>query len=238
MNRDFSVSVEKIVGDYLDRMSVQLKGMPRADQQELLDEIRSHIFESYSDDPTGDEIERILKVLRKLGEPADVISRRMPSDFSRVGRGRKAPLYVVAGVLVALVGVPLGLGAVAALVGLLASMLGLLVGYFGAAVSLVVAGFAAATVCGIAVLDPEVLYRINQMAGTDVFQFGPFQQNPALGGLVGLVFSLVLVAVGLLMLWGGVHLWRGFRFVVVLIVQKIRSAFTRLTVPKSRPVRI
>jgi uncharacterized membrane protein len=229
MTSDFPQDVGKIVADYLERLSSRLKGMPAMDRQELLNEVRSHIYEAYADQTGGDEIERILQVLRRLGDPADVVSSRMPQAVARLGRGKKAPFYILAGTLIALFGVPLGLGAVAALVGLLAGLFALLIGYYGAAVSLVVGGFAAAVVCAIALWAPGVIDAVNQMFGAELVSFGPFQYNPELGGFLGLMVSLLVIAVGLLMLWSGKHLWRGFRFTVVLIAQNVRAIFSRLT---------
>ncbi|MBZ5500202.1 MAG: hypothetical protein LAP85_27725 [Acidobacteriia bacterium] len=227
MNSDYPQAVARIVTDYLERLSARLKGMPDIDRQEVVNEIRSHIYESYTDESAGDEIERILKVLRRLGDPADVIASRMPQAVTRLGRGKKAPLYIVAGVLIALFGVPLGLGALALLVGFLAGLFALLIGYFGAAVSLVVAGFATSVVSAIAILAPGILYTVNDMVGTEIISFGPFQHNPQAAGVLGLIVSLIILAVGLLMLWSGKHFWRGFRFVVVLIVEKVRGIFCR-----------
>jgi uncharacterized membrane protein len=228
MNNDFSPPVEKIVTDYLERLSARLKGMPVIDRRELQDEIRSHIYESYKDEAGGDEIDRIIQVLRRLGDPADVISSRLPEAVSRLGRGRKAPLYLLAGVLIALVGVPLGLGALAALVGLLAGLFGLLIGYFGAAVSLVVAGFGTAVICAISILAPGAIDALNHALSTEIIHFGPFQQYPEVGGTLGLIVSLIVLALGLLMLWAGRHVWRGFRFVVVLIARRVREVFSHL----------
>lgn len=223
MNSHFSPSVEKIVADYLERLSARLKGMPDFDRQEILNEIRSHLYESYLNEGAGDEIDRILAVLRRLGEPDDVISSRMPQSISRVGQRRKAPLYILAGVLIALFGVPLGLGALGVLIGLLAALFGLVVAYFATAVSLAVAGFVGAVVSAVALFAPGVIVTINRLAGTEVVQFGPF--GPAVGGFIGLVISLLIAALGLAMLWSGRYLWRGFRFVVNLIVAKTRNIF-------------
>jgi uncharacterized membrane protein len=232
MNSDFPQSVSRIVDDYLDRLSAHLKGMPGADREELLTEIRSHIFESYREEASPDEIDRILKVLRRLGEPTDVASTRFANAVERMGRGKKAPLYILAGVLIALFGVPLGLGAIAILVGLLIALFGLLVGYFGAAVSFVVAGFLTAILCGIAIVNPEILFSVNRMSGTQVFQFGPFQHNPELAGLIGLIVSVIILALGLLMLWGGRFLWKGFCFVCLLIARNLRAVFVRFRGPR------
>ncbi len=229
MTNDFPPAVQKIVTDYLERLSARLRGMPGIDRQDVVNEIRSHIYESYVDEVSEDEIERILKVLRRIGDPSDVISSRMPEAVARLGRGKKAPLYILAGVLIALFGVPLGLGAVAVLAGLLTALFGILIGYFGAAISLVVAGFVSAILCAIAIFAPGVLFAINEAAATEVISFGPFRHYPELGGSLGLIVSLILVAIGLLMLWAGKHMWRGFRFVVVLIVCKVREVLGRVT---------
>jgi len=223
MNSHFPPSIEKIVADYMDRLSVRLRGMPDSDRQDFLNEIRSHIFESYLQGGVDDEIDRILAVLRRLGEPDEVISSRMPQTISRVGQQRKAPLYILAGILIALVGVPLGLGALGVLIGMLAALFGLMVGYFAAAVSFSVAGFIGAVVSAVALFAPDVIVSINRLAGSEVVHLGPF--SPAAAGLIGLVVSLILAALGLLMLWSGRYLWRGFRFVVNLIVTNVRRIF-------------
>jgi uncharacterized membrane protein len=226
MNSHFPPSVEKIVTDYLERLSARLKGMPEGDRKEFLNEIRSHVFESYMNEGVDDEIDRILAVLRRLGEPDDVISSRMPQSISEVGRGRKAPLYILAGVLIALFGVPLGLGALGALLGLLAALFGLVIAYFGTAVSLAVAGFIGAVASAIAIFAPDVIFTINRLAGTEVVQFGPL--SPAAGGFLGLIVSVIIAGLGLLMLWSGRYLWRGFCFVVNLIVTRVRRIFSSI----------
>ena len=120
---------------------------------------------------------------------------------------------------------PLGIGAVAILVGLLAGLLGLLITFYGAGISLVVAGFLTSVASAIAILAPGILYSINDAVGAEVIQFGPFQHNPQLAGTIGLIVSLIVIGLGLLMLWSGKYIWRGFRFVIVLVGQKVRSIF-------------
>jgi uncharacterized membrane protein len=238
MNSDFPQSVEKIVNDYLERLAARLKGMPASDRRELVDEIRSHIYESYVSESAGDEIERILAVLRRLGDPADVISSRMPQAVARLGKGKRAPLYILAGILIALLGVPLGMGAVALLVGLLAGLLGLLITFYGAGVSLVVVGFLTSVASAIAILAPGILYSINDVVGAEVVQFGPFQHNPQLAGTIGLIISLIVIGLGLLMLWSGKYIWRGFRFVIVLVGQKVSSIFDHWSRKDAKPLRV
>ncbi len=228
----FPQPVEKIVDDYMERLAGRLKGMPESECREFTNEIRSHIYESFTSEPAGDDIERILRVLRRLGDPADVISSRMPERMTRVGKKRIAPLYILAGALIALIGVPLGIGALLTLVGLLAALFALLVAYYATAVSLVVSGFFTAVVSAIAILAPDVIYTINRLANQDVIQLGMFHNNPEVAGIIGLFLSLIISAIGLLMLWSGKHLWHGLRFVVNLIVSSVNGIFRRAMPPR------
>lgn len=221
----FPQPVEKIVADYLERLSDRLRGMPESDRQEFINEIRSHIYDSFMNEGAGDDIERILTVFRKLGDPADVISSRMPQTITRIGKKKNAPLYILAGVLIALFGLPLGIGALSLLIGLLAALFGCLVAYFATAVSMVVAGFIAAVVSAIVIFAPGVLITISRLSGEEVVQFGPFQNSPELAGILGLIVSLIIASIGLGMLWAGKYLWRGLRFVTTLIVVNIGKIF-------------
>ena len=235
MNNELPHAAERIANDYLDRLSELLKGMPVSDRHELLNEIRSHIYDSYMSETTGDEIERILTVLRKLGEPADVISSRMPQAVNRLGKGKKAPLYILAGILIAVFAVPLGLGAMGVLIGILAALFGLVIAYYGLGVTLVVSGFVSGIAFFVAYVRPDVLERINYAVGYEIFSYGP---DPQLIGLLGLLASLIELALGLLILWSGKYLWRGFRFVTVLITRKVANTFkhfTRSSPHKSAP---
>jgi hypothetical protein len=94
-------------------------------------------------------------------------------------------------------------------------------------VALVVSGFIGALIGLIAIVSPDVFLEINRWAGEAIFQFGPFQSNPQVGGILTLILSLMLAALGLLMLWSGKHIWRGLRFVFRLIMDKIRALFAR-----------
>jgi uncharacterized membrane protein len=238
MNNELPQAAEKIANDYVDRLSARLMGMPVSDRRELLNEIRSHIHDSYMNESSGDEVERMLATLRKLGDPEEVIASRMPRAVDRLGRSRKAPLYILAGALITLFGVPLGLGAIGLLIGFVAALFGLLIAYYGAGVSLVVSGFITAVICFVAAFSPGLLDRINDVVGAEVVNFGPFQYDPQLAGILGLIVSLLLVGLGLLMLWSGKYIWRGFRFVTALIVQNVIGAFRRLARSGSNPVKV
>jgi len=234
MSNELPHAAERIASDYMDRLTERLTGMPISDRRELMNEIRFHIYDSYMSETTGDEIERILTVLRRLGEPEDVISSRMPQAVERLGKGKKAPLYILAGILIALFAVPLGLGAIGVLIGLLAALFGLVIAYYGLGVSLAVSGFLSALVCFIAVVSPDLLERINYAVGYQFIGYEPIIfRDPQLGGLIGLIVSLILLGLGVLILWSGKYLWRGFCFVTVLITQKVAEIFKRFTRSKS-----
>ena len=225
MVNELPEAAEKIANDYLDRLSDQLAGMPIGDRRELLDEIRSHIYDAYMNENEGSDIDRTLTVLRRLGEPAEVISSRVPKAVENMGKGKKAPLYILAAVLIALLGVPLGLGAVGVLVGLLAALFALVITYYGLGITLVVSGFVSGVVSFIAAVRPDILERINYAFGYEVFSYGP---DPQLIGLLGLIVFLIQIGLGLAILWSGKYLWRGFRFVTILITQKVTATFKHI----------
>jgi uncharacterized membrane protein len=227
MNNHFPPAAEKIVADYLEKLLPRLKGMNEADQQEVLAEIRSHLYESFREDEEGDEIDRALRALKRLGEPAEVVASRMGDSVTRLGKKKKSLLYILAGVLIVFFAAPLGMGGLGIVVGLLAGLAALLVGYFATAVALVVSGFLGALVGLVTIISPDIFLEINRWAGEAVFQFGPFQDNPQVAGILTLILSLMLAALGLLMLWSGKHIWRGLRFVLRLVSDKIRTLFAR-----------
>lgn len=236
MNNHFPPAVEKIVANYLERLTARLSAMPAGDAAELAGEIRSHIYESYQAEPGGDEIDRILAVLKRLGEPDEVIASHLPSAMTRLGTKRKLPLYILGGVLIALFAAPLGIGALGLLVGLLAALVGLLIGYFAAAVSLVVAGFAGAMACFLSLVAPSFIQSLNEHFGVQLISWGPFAGDPVLGAVLGLIACLMLTALGLLMVYSAKFLWRGLRFVVQLFAERVRQFFARRNHPERPPV--
>jgi uncharacterized membrane protein len=227
MNNHFPPPAEKIVADYLEKLKSQLKGMNENDQQEILAEIRSHLYESFSSDNEGDEIDRALRALKRLGEPAEVVSSRVGSSVTRLGKRKKSLLYILAGSLIVLFAAPLGMGGLGLAAGLLAFLAGLLIAYFATAIVFVISGFLCALIGLLAIVSPDIFLEINRWAGETVVQFGPFQNHPQVAGLLTLIIALMLAALGLLMLWSGKHIWRGLRFVFNLVMDKIRSLFAR-----------
>ncbi len=132
--------VAKIVNDYLERVKSQLRLVPAHEQGEFLREIESHLYEAYQQTPGEDDVARILAVLRNFGEPAEVVSDRLPGAMVRSGTKRNLPLYVVGGIFIALFGLPLGSAGVGVLVGLLAALAGILVAYYAVAGSFLLVG--------------------------------------------------------------------------------------------------
>jgi hypothetical protein len=102
--------VAKIAKDYLERVKSQLRLVPAHEQGEFLREIESHLYESYQQMPGEDDVARILAVLRNFGEPAEVVSDRLPGAMVRSGTKRNLPLYIMGGIFIALFGLPAGIG--------------------------------------------------------------------------------------------------------------------------------
>jgi len=159
----------------------------------------------------------------------------MPHAVEEMGKKKKAPLYILAAILIGLFAVPLGLGAVGVLIGLLAALFALVVTYYGLGVTLTVSGFVSGIASFIASARPDILDRINYAVGYEVFSYGP---DPQLIGLLGLIAALIQLGLGVLILWSGKYLWRGFCFVTVLITQKLTKTFKHLTRSSSPKVGI
>src|SRR5579863_8489299 len=104
---NYPEAVAKIADDYLERVRSQLRLIPAREQDDFVREIRSHLYEAYQHQvdqqtPGEDDVSRILGVLRNLGEPAEVVSDRLPGSMVRSGTKRNQLLYVAGGILIAL----------------------------------------------------------------------------------------------------------------------------------------
>ena len=223
MANGFSGPVAQIVDNYLERLRKGLKGIPAKDQDELVKEINSHIYESFRNDPAGDEVSRILRVLDKLGEPADVISARMPEAMVTLGKKKKLPFLILAGVLIAFFGVPLGLGGLSAAVGLILGVLALVLAFYIVAFSLILTGWLAAVVMIVRVFSPVFLDR-----WVDIY---PLVSDPTLNTVIYIVGALLIAAVGFGLLWLGSRMMRGVRFVFRTLFEKIKNRRKTAPVP-------
>jgi uncharacterized membrane protein len=216
---NYPEAVTTIVNDYLDRVRLQLRPVPAREQDEFLREIESHVFEAYQQTPGEDDVARILAVLRRLGEPAELVADRLPQTMVRSGASRNLPLYILSGIFIALFGIPLGFGGVGVLLGLLGALFGVVVAYFAVTGSILLVG-ALFMVLGLIRLflptawDNLVALGVIQMkdaVGAFFDQLPAFEQ-----GIVMIVCAALLLAAGLGMLWLGRYLIRGMRFLSIL----------------------
>jgi uncharacterized membrane protein len=223
MANGFNGPVAQIVDNYLERLKKGLKGIPAKDQEELVKEINSHIYESFRADPTPDEVARILRVLDKLGEPAAVIAARMPEAMVTLGKKKKLPFLILAGLLIAFFGVPLGLGGLGAAVGLIIALLGLVLAFYIVAFSLILTGWLTAIALAIRAFKPDFLDP-----WMDVY---PLVPDPTLNIVIYILGALLMAGLGFGMLWLGTRLMRGMRFVFRFLVAKIRTWRQRKSAP-------
>jgi len=222
--------VEKIVQDYLQRVVIQLKRFPKSDQAEVLKELGSHIYESYCAGSDSDAVDRILEVLRKLGEPADVVAEKLHESLLNVGKLKKVPLSVLGGIVVGMFGLPLGFAGVAILLGGLGALLGLVAAFFATATLLLVTGVMGMGLGLLRMFNPDlwdhlVAQGFIQFHGR-IGQFFDLLSPAAQGGLLVFLFMAVAAA-GLGMLWLSKRLLKGLRFLFDLMLDRAKTLFRR-----------
>ncbi len=215
MANGFSGPVAQIVDNYLERLKKGLKGIPSKDQEDLVKEIHSHIYESFRNDPAPDEVTRILKVLDKLGEPAAVISARMPEAMVTLGKKKKLPFLILAGLLIAFFGVPLGAGGLSAAVGLVIGVLALVLAFYIVAFSMILSGWLSAIILIIRLFSPGFLDP-----WMDIY---PLVPDPTFNTIIYILGALLISALGFGLLWLGSRMMRGIRFVFRLLFEKIKN---------------
>lgn len=215
MTNELTEPVEKIIQNYLNRLKRHLKGLPENEQEELLKEVHSHIYESYINDPSDNEVERIFDVLDRLGEPAEVASSRMSNAIVTMGKKKKLPFLILSGLLIGLIGVPLGIGGAGILFGLLSTVLVLILSFYILAFSLLFTGWIGVIVSIVRLINPYFLDTYIQMY--------PLLPDPVANAVVYIFASLLLAALGIGMLLLGRYLMRGFRFMVHVTFEKIRG---------------
>ena len=218
--------VEKIVQDYLQRVGIQLKRFPNSDQEEVLKELSSHIFESYRTGTNSEPVGRILEVLRKLGEPADVVAEKLQESLLSWRKLKKVPLSVLGGIVVGMFGLPLGFAGVAVLLGALGAVLGLVAAFFATATLLLVTGVMGMGLGLLRMLNPDLWDQLVargfiQVDGR-IGQFFDLLSPAAQGGLLVFVFMAVAAA-GLGMLWLSKRILRGLRFFFDLMLDRART---------------
>jgi uncharacterized membrane protein len=217
-------AVAKIANDYLERVRLQLRLVPAREQDEFLREIQSHLYEAYNETADDDDVARILAVLRNLGEPAEVVADRLPSAMVRSGTGRSLPLYILAGITVALFGIPLGFGGVGVLVGLLIALLGIVFAFYMFAGGFLFAGALLMSMGLIRVVLPELWDKLMMLGIIQINGPAEFfnHLSPTGQAFVLIVVASAFLATGLGLLRLGKYLLHGLRFLVSLIFDGVR----------------
>ena len=223
MANGFSGPVAQIVDNYLERLKKGLKGISAKDQEDLVKEIHSHIYESFRSDPTPDEVTRVLKVLDKLGEPAAVISARMPDAMVTLGKKKKLPFLILAGLLIAFFGLPLGMSGIGLVAGIIITILGLVLAFYVLAFSMILTGWLAAVILIIRLVVPGFLDPY-----MDIY---PLVPDPTFNLVIYILGALLISAIGFGLLWVGSRMMRGIRFVFRFLFGKIKNWRNRRTAP-------
>jgi uncharacterized membrane protein len=204
----------------------RLRLVPAREQDEFLREIQSHLYEAYQQTPGEDDVARILSVLRNLGEPAEVVSDRLPGAMVRSGAKRNPFLYVAGGILIALFGIPLGFSGVAVLMGLLAALASMAAAYYAVAGTVLLGGAMFMLMGMTQIVLPQLweklmalgFIRLSGAPAEFLDQFSPPDQ-----GLILVVFAGLLAVSGLGMLRLGKRLLRGLRFLFALALDWMRQ---------------
>jgi uncharacterized membrane protein len=226
---DYPEVVAKIASDYLERVKSQLRLVPAREQDEFVREIQSHIHEAYhrtpgEQTPGEDDVARMLAVLRNFGEPAEVVSDRLPKAMVRSGTRWNLPLYILAGIIIALFGIPLGFWGLGVLLGLMAALTGILVAYYAVAGSFLLVGSCFTALALIRIILPELWDKMMMLGIIQVNGPAEFfnHLSPTGQAFIMIVFASVFLASGLGLLRLGKYLLRGLRFLVSLIFDGAR----------------
>jgi len=214
MTKEMNDQVRKIVENYLGRLRRHLQGLPDGDREELVREIYSHIYDSYAQDETEDEVERILGVLDRLGEPSEVVSGQLSGSMKRMGRRRNLPFLILAGFFIGIFGLPLGVGGLVLLIGLGITLAALILTYYVAAGAFALAGWLTIIVTTVRFLFPGFLAE-------NIHLMDQFL-DPAVATPLNYVAGAVLLLLGAGMFWQGRHILRGARYLYGLPGQSIR----------------
>jgi hypothetical protein len=90
---------DRIVDDYLKRLSRELRGLPKARRRELMDEIAGHIEEARAGLGAENEAE-IRNVLERLGTPAEIAAEERARSGILTRRGGPMEILALIGLLV------------------------------------------------------------------------------------------------------------------------------------------
>ncbi len=222
MESKYPENVKKIVDDYLMRVRAHMKGIPEIDRDDFLKEINSHIYESYIDEKEEDEIGKILRVLKKIGEPSEVFSKSAPKTMYKIGKEKNIPLYILIGALIAVFGLPLGFGGLGIILGILGILLGLVFAYYAVAISFTFGGLAGILISIVHILDPGFFEKIS--GNTDIISVGFLEiSNPTIEGILGIFISFVLASLGIFLLFMSKYIFRGLKTIFGLFSKKLKD---------------
>ena len=214
MTELYSEPVRRIVENYIGRLKARLKSLPEKDRAELVGEMYSHIYESFQEDPAENEIDRILNVLNRLGDPDRAASDWISSAMVRMGKRKRIPLYILGGLLLGIVGLPLGMTGAVILLSVALAVAMVVVLYYGLAVTLTVGGTVGILMTVLKWAAPGLAVRIGE-----ILRLQPdFDLLPA-----RLLLAMVMLGAGLGLLWGGKYLMRGLRFLLGSWLKKIKE---------------
>jgi uncharacterized membrane protein len=90
---------DRIVGDYLKRLSHELRGLPSGRRRELIDEIAGHIEEARAGLEAENEAE-IRNVLERLGDPLEIAAEERARSVPAPRRGGWLEIVTLIGLLV------------------------------------------------------------------------------------------------------------------------------------------
>lgn len=216
---DYPPAVAAIVADYLDRVRALVPQAAVLERDDLLKELQSHVYEAYQQTPRGEEVAGILSVLRRLGEPADVVSDRLSQAIVRSGTARLLPLQILGGIVIALFGIPLGFAGVATLAGMLLSLAAVVASYYAVVGSVLLTGAVFMALGFVRVFGPELWDRLQALG---IVQMDPYTTefldhlSPASQGVLMILLGTLCIAIAIVMVWLGRYLVRGLRFLFVL----------------------
>lgn len=218
-------AVEKVVNDFLIRVKDRIGPDATGDKERFMTDLKGRIEALYNEEQTGDEIDRILNVIRKIGEPEQVAaSFRKPEGKSEQTTSR-SPLFWVLMIFLGLVfGLPVAMGALGALIGLCAGLIGILVGYVAVGVGLTFGGLATLVVSFLVLFAPDALIAINAFFDMEMVHYGMFNFSPFIGGIIGMVAGGVMTGIGGLILFSTRYIFKA----VVSLVEKLASFLNRL----------
>ncbi|HCV79832.1 MAG: hypothetical protein CMP12_01645 [Zunongwangia sp.] len=66
-------TAQKIYDDYMSKVKRAISSLNRADREEILMELNSHIYEGMSINPQKQEVEKLVDILDNLGTPEEIL---------------------------------------------------------------------------------------------------------------------------------------------------------------------